>query len=106
MFAGAALFASAISESGGIMYSLRGGYPGTWAQTAPALRLASRKTNTRTNFSILMSSPLPNCSPAVYYVVYYGPGAPQDTPALKNQLGKGWPTMTDVAADRTHGQCA
>src|SRR5436309_11250506 len=61
MFAGAALLASAVPASGGIMYSLSGGYLGPWAQTAPALRLASRETNTRTNFFILILSPLSNC---------------------------------------------
>src|SRR5438552_16666688 len=101
MFAGAALLASAISAPGGIMYSLSGGYLGPWAQTAPALKLASRETKMRTNCFILILSPLSNCR---LNCVLRFRSALSDTCALQNQLGKGSATMTDVAAGRTHGQ--
>src|SRR5258706_1528871 len=52
MLSGAALFANAISTSRAIMYSLSGGYLGLCARSAPAFKVASRKTRLIVSFFI------------------------------------------------------
>src|SRR5258706_9450588 len=52
MLSGAALFANAISTSRAIMYSLSGGYLGLCARSAPASKVASRKTRLIVSFFI------------------------------------------------------
>src|SRR6266481_3301321 len=52
-FSGAALFASALSASGVIMYSPSGGYLGLCASRVAASRVATRKTMPTVSFFIL-----------------------------------------------------
>src|SRR6266404_859400 len=65
MFRGAALPASATSASRGIMYSLRAGYLGLWAQVAETSKLANNKSSTKVDFFI--SFPFVFVSLCLYY---------------------------------------